>query len=68
MNKLSTKETAERLDISTVRVFQLIKAGRLPAEKIGRDWFVKESDLETFEQNRLERGRPPKAKDEKKTE
>ena len=29
----------------SVRVQALIKAGRLPAQKRGRDWYVKEDDL-----------------------
>lgn len=65
MNLIPTKEVAERLKISKVRVFQLIKDGSLPAQKIGRDWFVKESDLVTYSENRREAGRPPKVKDEK---
>ncbi len=59
MKLLSTKETAEVLGVSTVRIFQMIQEGILPAEKIGRDWFVKEVDAETAK-NRPKRGRPKK--------
>lgn len=42
---LTVTQTAERLNVSTRRVRALIAAGRLPAEKIGRDWLIKESSL-----------------------
>jgi hypothetical protein len=38
----------------------MIKAGRLPAEKIGRDYFIKENDLKLVADRKP--GRPPKAK------
>ncbi|MCA1625890.1 MAG: helix-turn-helix domain-containing protein [Acidobacteria bacterium] len=59
MDLLSTKEVAEMLGISTVRVFQLIQEGVLPAVKIGRDWFVKQEDVEAAKK-RPGRGRPKK--------
>ena len=62
METLTTKETAERLGVTVPRVHALIKAGRLPAEKRGRDVFIKESDL-SLVANRTP-GRPPKAKAE----
>ncbi len=46
MNSLiTTKEAAKRLNISVRRVQALIAAGRLPAEKIGNSFAIKESDL-----------------------
>jgi excisionase family DNA binding protein len=42
---LTTKEAAERLGVSRPRVNQLISEGRLPAEKNGRDYFIKPADL-----------------------
>lgn len=65
METLTTKETAERLGVTVPRVHALIKAGRLPAEKRGRDVFIKESDL-ALVINRTP-GRPPKAKAEDST-
>lgn len=62
MKLLTTKETAERLGVSVARVHQLISEGRLPAEKMGRDYFIKEDDLKLVEDRKP--GRPPKAKDE----
>jgi len=59
---LSTKEVAEVLKVSTVRVFQMIQEGSLPATKIGRDWFVKKEDVEAAK-SRPGRGRPAKPKE-----
>lgn len=42
---LTTAATAARLGVSRGRVLQLIRAGRLPARKLGRDWTVREKDL-----------------------
>ncbi len=42
---LSTSEVATILGISRVAVFQKIKAGLIPAEKIGRNYAVKVGDL-----------------------
>lgn len=44
--ELTTKQTAVILNISPRRVRALIHAGRLPAEKHGRDWAIKPEDLE----------------------
>jgi excisionase family DNA binding protein len=59
MKLLTTKEVAERLGISVKRVQQLIAAGRLPAEKMGRDYFIKEDDLKLVADRKP--GRPRKA-------
>ena len=56
---ITTKEAAERLGITLPRVHALIKAGRLPAEKFGRDYVIQASDLRLVEHRRP--GRPPKA-------
>lgn len=45
MNLLTTKEAAERLGVTPVRVCAMITAGRLPAERFGRAYMIKESDL-----------------------
>ncbi len=59
MKLLGTKEASERLAVSQQRIQALIKNGQLPAEKVGRDWLIKERDLELV-QNR-QAGRPKKA-------
>lgn len=62
MNLLTTKEVAGRLGVSVRRVHALIQDGRLPAEKFGRDYMIKEEDLKLVADRKP--GRPPKAKDE----
>lgn len=58
MNLLTTREVAARLGVTTKRVQALIRAGRLPAEKFGRDYMIKESDLKLVEDRKP--GRPRK--------
>ncbi|HYP00138.1 MAG TPA: helix-turn-helix domain-containing protein [Pyrinomonadaceae bacterium] len=62
MALLTTKQVAERLGVSIGRIHQLIKEERLPAEKIGRDYVIREDDLKLVEDRKV--GRPPKAKAE----
>jgi excisionase family DNA binding protein len=45
MKLLTTKEAAARLGVSVVRVRQLIQDDKLKAERIGRDYAIKEKDL-----------------------
>lgn len=42
---LSVPQAADRLKVSARRVRALIASKRLPAQKIGRDWLINESDL-----------------------
>jgi excisionase family DNA binding protein len=56
MNLLTTKEVAERLGITTARVCAIISAGRLPAQRFGRAYMIKESDLKLVADRRP--GRP----------
>lgn len=55
---MRTDEVAAALDVSKTVVWRQIQAGRLPAEKFGRDWRIKREDFEAFRQLRRERGRP----------
>jgi excisionase family DNA binding protein len=43
---LTTAQAAQELHVSRSRVIHLIHAGRLPAQKIGRDWLILPADLE----------------------
>lgn len=63
MDSLSVKDAAEHLGVTTTRIHQLIRSGLLPAQKIGRDWFISEEDVVSA-QNRPGRGRPKKSKKE----
>ena len=58
MNLISTKDAAEKLGVSVLRVQQLIWAERLPAQKIGRDYVINEEDLQLVEERKP--GRPRK--------
>ena len=58
---LNTNQVAQRLGVSTERVLQFIRIGRLKAVKAGRDYFVLSSDLSNFEViPRIRTGRPAK--------
>lgn len=46
----TTKQAAEYLGLSHVRVWQLIQKKRLHAEKFGRDWIITEAELVRFKQ------------------
>jgi excisionase family DNA binding protein len=58
MKQLTTPEAAERLGITVARVQQLIWKGRLPAQKIGRDYVINEDDLKLVAERKS--GRPAK--------
>lgn len=51
---LSTKDVARKLDVTASRVRQIILEGKLPATKLGRDWLVKEEDVEAYQTARRE--------------
>jgi excisionase family DNA binding protein len=42
---LTTGQAAVRLGVSERRVRAMIKAGRLPSQRIGRDHLIREEDL-----------------------
>lgn len=45
MTDITTTDAAARLNVTVRRVQALIKAGRLPAHRIGRDWLISTDDL-----------------------
>jgi DNA (cytosine-5)-methyltransferase 1 len=45
MALLSTKQAAEKLGISDIRVRQLIADGKIIAQQVGRDWVIEDSAL-----------------------
>ncbi|MDQ3821064.1 MAG: helix-turn-helix domain-containing protein [Acidobacteriota bacterium] len=61
-DKLTTAEAAEKLGKSVRHIQWLITEGRLPAEKVGRDYFINTEDLRLV--TGLRRGRPLKVKTE----
>lgn len=58
MRLLTVREAAERLGVDVSRIRVLIGAGRLPADKFGRDWLIKEKDLSAFAAVPRVAGRP----------
>jgi len=55
---LSVREAADRLGVSSVAVRQQIAAGRLPAVKRGRDWWLDARAVERAARGRSGAGRP----------
>lgn len=47
-NLLTVQEIAEILKVTTTTVYRWINKGKLPAIKIGKEWRVKEADLENM--------------------
>jgi excisionase family DNA binding protein len=58
MNLLTTKEVSARLGVTIQRVQAMIRDGRLPASKLGRDYVIKEQDLKLVADRKP--GRPRK--------
>jgi excisionase family DNA binding protein len=56
MDYVTVKEASERLNVTVGRVHHLIKAGRLPAEKLGYQYAIKIADLKQVEDRKP--GRP----------
>lgn len=58
-NTLTTKAAALYLNVSQARIRKLLKDGRLPGEKIGRDYHILEADVQWFKEfGRKSLGRP----------
>lgn len=55
------KDAAEILDLSEVRVVELIEAGRLPAEKVTQGYWIDGVDLWEFKRIPRYAGRPLKS-------
>lgn len=55
---LTTTQAAAQLGITPRRVLALIAAGRLPAQKLGRDWLIRPEDLELERVKDRKPGRP----------
>ena len=68
MKLLSTPEVAERLGVTVSRIQALIWAGRLPAQKIGRDYVIFEEDLGLVKDRKPGRPSPQRTTKAKKAE
>ncbi|MEJ7871977.1 MAG: helix-turn-helix domain-containing protein [Rubrobacteraceae bacterium] len=62
MRYLTTAEAAQLLGVMPRRVRALIESGKLPAERIGRDWAIKPKDLDRLDRTVGRPRRPGPAK------
>ena len=46
---LTTEEVLELLQVILLTVYRLIKAGRIPAHRVGRQWRFRRKDIEAGE-------------------
>jgi excisionase family DNA binding protein len=58
--KLTTKEIAGQVNLSPIRIIQLIQNGFIEAEKFGRDYMVDSKYVEIIKNRPEKRGRPRK--------
>jgi excisionase family DNA binding protein len=56
---LTISEAAERLGLSLAMVRRYCADGKIPAQKIGRDWAIRRRDVEHFATTPRHSGRPP---------
>jgi excisionase family DNA binding protein len=56
---IGAAEAAQTLGVSVDRIYALIKARRLPARKISRDWVIVRADLALVAERRPGRPRRP---------
>jgi excisionase family DNA binding protein len=56
MKYLSTEMVADRLSMSPKQIRRYLKSGKLPSLKIGKLRRISEADLETFIDERKQRG------------
>jgi excisionase family DNA binding protein len=45
---MTVREVAEHMRVSTMTVYRLIKAGELSAVRVGKNFRIRESDLQTY--------------------
>jgi excisionase family DNA binding protein len=63
---LTTEEVLEYLQVNLRTVYRLIKAGRIPAVRVGRQWRFRKSDIDAWLESQRPRGQrqpasaPPK--------
>ena len=49
----TVKELADTIGVSRITIFKRIKAGKIKAEKIGRNYIIYKKDLDGFSKNEL---------------
>ena len=45
---LTVREVAGTMRVSTMTVYRLIKSGQLPAIRVGKNYRIRESDVDTY--------------------
>ena len=45
---ISVKQAADKMGLSRVQVFNLIRAGKIPAQKVGRNYVIDQQELEDY--------------------
>lgn len=50
---LTVQEVADLVRVSSMTVYRLIKAGELPAVRVGRSFRVRESDVDAYLESRF---------------
>jgi len=53
---LTINEIIEILKVSKLTIYRYIKAGKLPAYKVGRDYRIKQSEFQKFLEKSKKRG------------
>ena len=53
---LTVREVAEAMRVSTMTVYRLIRAGELPAIRVGKHFRIRTRDLEAYLDSRVVRG------------
>lgn len=61
MTFLTTAQSAAILGVTRCRIRALIKAGRIKAERHGRDWMLREPEVRRFAEVVRKPGRPTSA-------
>jgi excisionase family DNA binding protein len=61
---MTVPETADRLGLSVAMVRRYCQNSRLPAKKVGRDWAMRQEDVEIFATSSRRQGRKPKRYDQ----
>jgi excisionase family DNA binding protein len=58
---LTTEEVLDYLQVNLRTVYRLIKAGKIPAVRVGRQWRFRKTDIDAWlESQRPRTGRPPR--------
>ncbi len=60
MNLLTTNEAAKKLNVTPIRVRQMIREGKIKPRRVGRDYIIIESSLDTVKTYKKP-GRPTKS-------